>query len=151
MQTFVPYEDFESCAKCLDNLRLGKQRVEVLQICNALSQPDHGWQHHPATKMWRHYASILCDYGLAICAEWQRRGYADSCADLIYAKMQSRSWLHPQIDAKWPWWWGGPIHSTHRANLLRKRVEHYSQFDWPEFKTDFRNTPYFWPTPTEQA
>ena len=36
MQTFLPYADFERTAAVLDVRRLGKQRVEVLQICNAL-------------------------------------------------------------------------------------------------------------------
>lgn len=37
MQTFLPYPDFEQSAKCLDNRRLGKQRVEVLQLLIALT------------------------------------------------------------------------------------------------------------------
>ncbi len=32
VNTFVPYSDFESIARCLDNRRLGKQRVEAYQI-----------------------------------------------------------------------------------------------------------------------
>lgn len=32
MQTFLPYSSFEESAKCLDNKRLGKQRVEAKQI-----------------------------------------------------------------------------------------------------------------------
>ena len=39
MQTFLPYPDFERSAKVLDNKRLGKQRVEVLQILNVLLRP----------------------------------------------------------------------------------------------------------------
>ena len=36
MQTFLPYPDFAESAKVLDNKRLGKQRVECLQIMKAL-------------------------------------------------------------------------------------------------------------------
>lgn len=36
MQTFLPYPDFEDSAHALDQLRLGKQRVENLQIMQAL-------------------------------------------------------------------------------------------------------------------
>jgi len=32
MQTFLPFPDFAESAKCLDNRRLGKQRVEAKQI-----------------------------------------------------------------------------------------------------------------------
>ena len=37
MQTFLPYASFEESAKVLDRQRLGKQRVECLQIFNALA------------------------------------------------------------------------------------------------------------------
>lgn len=37
MQTFLPYPDFEQSAKCLDMRRLGKQRVEVLQLLTAMT------------------------------------------------------------------------------------------------------------------
>ncbi len=58
MQTFLPYEDFTLSAQCLDYRRLGKQRVEALQIFNALTGAStkdgreyRGWINHPATKM----------------------------------------------------------------------------------------------------
>ena len=38
MQTFLPYPDFAKSAACLDNRRLGKQRVECLQILKTLSK-----------------------------------------------------------------------------------------------------------------
>jgi len=40
MQTFLPYPDFARCAAVLDPLRLGKQRVEVLQLMRANTVPD---------------------------------------------------------------------------------------------------------------
>ena len=39
MQTFLPYADFARCAAVLDPRRLGKQRVEVLQIMRAITVP----------------------------------------------------------------------------------------------------------------
>lgn len=36
MQTFLPYPDFVKSAKCLDNKRLGKQRVEAWTIYRTL-------------------------------------------------------------------------------------------------------------------
>ena len=41
MQTFLPYESFEESAKVLDYRRLGKQRVEGMQIINAIENPIH--------------------------------------------------------------------------------------------------------------
>ena len=37
MQTFLPYADLRDSVVCLDNKRLGKQRVECLQILNVLA------------------------------------------------------------------------------------------------------------------
>ena len=48
MQTFLPYPDFVASARCLDRRRLGKQRVEVLQLLRALLVPGSGWANHPA-------------------------------------------------------------------------------------------------------
>ena len=50
----------------LDPLRLGKQRVEALQILRALTVPGYGWRHHPAVKMWAGYEEALVRYGLEI-------------------------------------------------------------------------------------
>ena len=36
MQTFLPYESFKQSARVLDWRRLGKQRVEGMQIINAI-------------------------------------------------------------------------------------------------------------------
>jgi hypothetical protein len=53
VQTFLPYPDFARSAAVLDDRRLGKQRVETLQILRALTRPDYGWRHHPAVLMWK--------------------------------------------------------------------------------------------------
>src|SRR3712207_9547123 len=53
MQTFLPVADFTETARLLDNPRLGKQRVECLQVLRALELPDYGWANHPVVTMWR--------------------------------------------------------------------------------------------------
>jgi hypothetical protein len=53
MQTFLPVADFEESARLLDSPRLGKQRVETLQVLRALELPDYGWASHPVVRMWR--------------------------------------------------------------------------------------------------
>jgi len=62
MQTFLPYSSFIESVRCLDRQRLGKQRVEALQILNALNGKSKGWTNHPATKMWCGYEEALCLY-----------------------------------------------------------------------------------------
>ena len=140
MQTFVPYADFTATARCLDMRRLGKQRVETLQILKAL-QGDSGWSNHPATKMWRGHELSLVMYGVAICDEWIQRGYKDTCR----AKILAYAPLFSESSAEYPWWWGDPrVHASHRSNLLRKDRDHYGQFAWYE-RDDL---PYVWPAPT---
>ena len=66
MQTFLPHESFEKSAQVLDWRRLGKQRVEGMQIINAITgktrkdgKPYKGWINHPCSVMWRDYAPAL--------------------------------------------------------------------------------------------
>jgi hypothetical protein len=37
---------------CLDDKRLGKQRVETYQLIRALEGTTKGWRNHPACVMW---------------------------------------------------------------------------------------------------
>ena len=89
MQTFVPYGDFDASARSLDSKRLGKQRVEVIQIVRALTRPGYGWASHPAVLMWRGYEEALGRYGLAMCEVWVERGFGDTCADTIAADLRA--------------------------------------------------------------
>src|SRR6059036_3739819 len=83
MQTFLPVADFEESARLLDSPRLGKQRVETLQVLRALELPDYGWANHPVVTMWRGRTAALVAYGLAMVRVWRERGFADSTATLI--------------------------------------------------------------------
>lgn len=138
MNTFLPYADFKASAKVLDMRRLGKQRVEVLQLVNAIQGGSKGWVNHPCTRMWRPHLQSLISYGETICEEWTSRGYEDSIGLQLYmlkdlgAKVKNPPWL------------GSPaLHSSHRANLLRKDPVFYGKFRWTEKPLDG----YFWPHP----
>ncbi len=147
MQTFLPYPDFNKSAACLDRQRLGKQRVECLQILNSLTTGSR-WANHPAVQMWKGCEHDLIDYGLAICEEWVRRGYRDTCAgkiakfEEIYRQNRSFKGL--------PWWIGDDeFHASHRAALLFKFPDWYSKFGWteePAVPNEKGSLPYFWPT-----
>lgn len=124
MQTFMPYPDFEASAKALDRARLGKQRVEVLQILNTLLRNSIGWSNHPAVRMWRGHEGSLIVYGQCVCREWILRGYKDTCLEKIGC------YSGP---TKLPAWVGDEeFHSSHRAALLHKNYEWYSSFGWRE-------------------
>lgn len=144
MQTFIVHESFGVTASCLDDKRLGKQRVEAFQIVKALrgDYNDTGaWVNHPATKMWEGHIGELCRYGAVICREWRSRGFDDSL-----------EWQFVELCAAYtagtkstPWWVNNELlHLTHRSNLMRKASDYYT-FDVPY------NIPYVWPLMDEQA
>lgn len=134
VQTFLPYPDFAKSAKCLDMRRLGKQRVEALQIYNALSGTSRGWRNHPATLMWAGCRSALAMYHNECITEWVRRGYKNTMPLIdVGARITLPSWLGDDA-----------FHAAHRSNLLRKDPLYYGQFKWREPLT----LPYIWPQNT---
>ena len=138
MQTFLPYADFRRSAECLDNQRLGKQRVEAWQIIKALRGETKGWVNHPATKMWRNHEVALAMYGLVVCDVWRHRGYKDSLRDK-FAEVIANAGL---INHSLPSWIGDPdFHRSHQSNLVRKLPEFYSK----QFAGVPDDLPYVWP------
>ena len=132
--TTDPYVD---SAKVLDRLRLNKQRIETSQILKAI-ETKSGWYNHPCSKQWEPYKLGLATYGLVICAEWRRRGFKDSL--LPYFQNIYYSLDEPEFALNPPWL--KDIASSHRAALLAKDYQWYSQFNWREEpKID-----YYWPT-----
>jgi hypothetical protein len=142
MQTFLPHANFTESAKCLDMKRLGKQRVEVLQLLNSLTGKTlGGWKNHPAREMWRGHEQALVVYGLAICSEWISRGYKDTCYDKINAFNTNAP--SPTM----PSWLGREdIHLSHKSRLIQKYPEHYRPL-WPDAPD---NLEYTWPVPLKQ-
>lgn len=135
MQTFLPFPSFSDSARALDRTRLGKQRLETMQILKAIDNPAYGWQHHPTVQMWRKNKNALVLYGVAICNEWRRRGYRDTCKEKIIAHFDKRS------DVAMPCWMGDEeFHAAHRSNLKRKAPELYPFREQPDM-------PYVWPQP----
>jgi hypothetical protein len=132
VQTFLPHPDFAASAAVLDRRRLGKQRVEALQILRALTWPGYGWQHHPAVAMWRGHPEAVAAYGLAMCAEWTARGGADTCAATITTDLAAAGYGPPRTQAELavagllPGWLGDErVHRSHREALVLKDPEHY--------------------------
>jgi hypothetical protein len=137
MQTFLPYPDFSRSVACLDYRRLGKQRVECLQILRALEDSTYGWQNHPAVRMWRGFSGSLAEYAQTVCREWISRGYKDTCLEKL-TRYASKTIINPE------WLGDRAFHSSHRAALLAKDPLYYERFGWKEKpKIDYR-----WPTST---
>lgn len=148
MQTFLPDPDFERSARALDDKRLGKQRVEALQILRALTYPTYGWKHHPAVLMWAGYEEALVAYALAVCREWCARGFADTVRETIGVDAAAVGLTRIRTQAELtaagevpPWLGDDAIHRSHRSSLLRKDPETYR----PLFPDDPDDLPYHWP------
>jgi len=142
MQTFLAYPSFTACARALDRGRLGKQRVECLQLLNALTGRSTGWRNHPAARMWAQHLPQLVGYSLAICSEWVGRGYRDTCAGKIRA-IAAADGIEPDDTA--PDWLTPAVTESHQSNLLRKAPDHYR----PIFGSDLPDDlPYVWPAPS---
>ena len=130
MQTFLPYSNFQKSAEVLDWRRLGKQRVEGMQIINTiLNSEAKGWKNHPIVIMWTPYIQALQLYTNTIINEWIKRGYNNNMKLYDIGSIEMPHWLGDKA-----------FHSSHRANLLRKDYEHYSQFGWEENS----ESPYVW-------
>jgi hypothetical protein len=138
MQTFLTSNDpdpviaFVETARHLDYRRLGKQRVEALQILNTLQGKSSGWANHPAVKMWREHVPLLERYMNAMILEWQLRGYNNT--------MKLRDLKGKPAPSK-PEWMTTDLVLSHRSNLLRKEP-HYYRILWPNVPD---NIPYVWP------
>lgn len=131
MQTFLPLPSFADSLSVLDYRRLGKQRVEALQLIRAISGETTGWRNHPAAVMWRDTLDALKVYHDIAIREWIRRGYRNTMP--LYG-------IHV---AELPSWLGDDdFHASHRSNLLRKDPHFYSRYGWTEPQT----LPYVWPT-----
>ncbi len=144
MQTFLPYPSFRRTAAVLDDRRLGKQRVEVLQILRAIRRPNYGWRHHPVVRMWRGYEEALASYGVAICAEWTRRGHPDTCLTQILDELGGNSVSQHDLRKRGklpPWLGRRSFHRSHQSSLLRKDPARYGR----SFIGVPADLPYVWP------
>jgi Pyrimidine dimer DNA glycosylase len=98
-----------------------------------------GWRTHPVVLMWRGFESVLGDYQQAVCAEWVRRGFRDTCSakttGLLLESGLARSPGRPD-------WLGQPsLHLSHQSNLIRKDPAVYAE-RFPGVPDDL---PYVWP------
>jgi len=149
MQTFLPAADFTDSARLLDSPRLGKQRVETLQILRAIELPDYGWANHPAVLMWRGRMPALVAYGLAMARVWQERGFADSTASQIgefAPKVEGVPQQELAAAGLLPSWLGEEeLHRSHRSNLIAKDPGFYRERFADRFGAEPDDLPYVWP------
>jgi hypothetical protein len=135
VNTFLPYDDFEKIAKVLDNKRLGKQRVEGMQILNILLNIDptrQGWKNHPVVVQWRGHTEALKDYVNIMIREWIRRGFRNSMI------------LYDTGKYEMPWFVKcKAVNLSHQASLLRKNKEHYEPY-FADVPAEYMLYSYIW-------
>lgn len=139
MQVFLPYPDLERSVRCLDPKRLGNQIYR-----EAKTLITGGWPNHPAAKIWANHRKALAEYALFGLRELSLRGYHytkwfDFFED-IYYHTPGPFTLPPIIGHE-------PFHAGHRAALLAKSPEWYSQFGWTETPEPDTKKAYIWSLP----
>lgn len=134
MQVFVPTTDLYFNANCLDWRRRNKQIIECRQIGLAITNPNYGWQNHPAVSMWRGHLPFLM-----LAAHFFNRAYfaTSSRNHKAWENMQAD---HPHIlvsdllldQSPLPSWWGDDrIHDSHASRLIQKDPDFYKdKFPW---------------------
>jgi len=173
MQCFLPYSDFDESAKCLDYRRLGKQRVECLQILNVLEKYPHKckfcgrgldcdmdtdgtcrdgkhcypistpWYNHPAVLMWKNHKEMLIAYGYVICQEWKMRGYKDNLIHKFKDLTRDDNIPGFQYAKYWPDWLGNE--NFHSSHRAALLAKNYDYYS----KFGWKEAPlisYWWPT-----
>ena len=139
VNTFLPCASFRKCARTLDYRRLGKQRVEAMQIIRTIERIEKGednfpWSHHPAVRMWIGYSNSLKFYHNCMIKEWIKRGYKNN---MVLYEIEK-----PIVK---PWWvkWK-PFQYSHRASLLRKAPDFYQEKFYIPKK--YHKYGYIWPS-----
>ena len=136
--TFLVDSSFSKTAECLDNKRLGCQRLEAWIILRTNLGLSGGWKFHPIVKAWKSYEWALCDYATTICLEWSKRGFVDN----MYSKfVELQNKVKEKIFVYPIWITNEKLLRSHRAALLAKNYNWYKKFNWKE-KPEIN---YFWP------
>lgn len=144
-QTFITDHDMRQSAQNLDDKRLGKQRVEAIQIGYCLLIAENNWKNHPAVKMWNGWEPFLVyQYLRDTMLEWDKRGFQNlkcldhfSKLDLAVRVRYGRNCIVEK-----PTWITDAFILSHKSNLIRKNPKFYR----PVFGNDIPdNLPYIWP------
>ena len=138
MQTFLPSSSFEESAKWLDDRRLNKQILEARTIYGIIisGKAEGAWVNHPITKMWRKYPEALTLYYNECLHQWK---------DIRHRNHSYKMIIVDKYYVSFPLWLGdNRLHSSHRANLLRKDYDFYRKYGWDEQFMEYWKMPYWW-------
>ena len=116
MNTFLPFDDFDKCAKTLDSKRLLKQVVETKQILDILGGKTSKWIKHPAVKMWVGHEECLKLYFNSLFEE-------SLCRGINWTSYQKFTLVKHFNIKKPPFLGDTNFHYRMRCNLCRKAIE----------------------------
>jgi len=156
MLTLLPYVDYNETARCLRNIDLQNQLAQVVIALDTLHEIDevtaNAWRMHPITDMWKNHELQLCEYGQAMCDEWQRRGKTDESVRL-YERIQFHVECITCVEdfemSKPPWMLDGRFYylrRSHRSYLMGKDPKYYARFSWGVPT----GLPIYWPKASEK-
>ena len=139
MQTFICDIVLNISASNLDVKRLGKQRIEAIQIAMCLLEKESKWKNHPAVKMWKGFEVFLVkEYLKSILDEWNKRGFKNEKCKEHYFRLLEKVKNKKIIK---PYWINSEFIEAHRSNLIRKKPEFYKKL-WSFTES---NLEYIWP------
>jgi hypothetical protein len=136
MQTFLIDKDLQNSSQLLDYRRLGKQRVEAIQVADVLlrkagllNDGKKGWINHVVLSYWYNeegnWLPALLDYTQVTIDEWISRGYKNT---IDLTKWRNLVGQYPYLFRfdNPPWAkYADEIILTHRAKLLQKDTVYY--------------------------
>lgn len=124
MQIFLPYKNFVTSAKMLDDRRLAQQRLDIIEVLNTLANGDGKYINHPVVKAWAGYEDVLAIYGMFVSNEYRSRGFEDELLDVFCTLVDELC----GGDLYMPSWLGDEeFHSKHRKVLLKARPAYYAR------------------------
>lgn len=170
MQTFLPFPSFRDSAECLDYRRLGKQRVETLQLLKAAWQGPlvlydkiekeyvyndvfdvNDKNNHESfdirkTPWYNHPAcQMWLGYELRLCRygeEICEEWIRRGFKDTCLSKLKKYSTYYGlQADNDPPFIGDEKFHTSYKSNLIRKDAGFYG----PKFPDVPENLEYIWP------
>ena len=150
MQTFLPYSDFLESADTIDykaHSRLWKQVLEAKQLLVILQKMEErsinntnekiGYENHPAIKMWLGYNELLTHYINSFIKVYNVKANKD--LKLLPVTINNID------EVEKPWWFGNKyFHDSHKARLLSKNLDYYSDYFNKDKYSKFNNGEYFW-------
>ena len=133
MQTYLISSNFKTTANHLDNISLGRQRHECIDIFIAITNKDYNWQDNPTVNMWRGHEYALLTYTLEMCKEWERRGRRDYCRvkiSKLFTKWAKGKTLGSEYFKMPEWVYDDELHDSHKSSLMRVNHTFYRKFCW---------------------